>query len=134
MEIRAKGGVIKMRNKNPERKWDREEVIILVVEYFRTKNLSADEIDASHHKISAFLRRREELLTGEPVSDIFRNFAGIHMQSGRIRCLDPDTHYSGMQGTKLQREIIQEYLSDSKSIIAEANQIYKKYERNELNY
>ena len=120
-----------MSNKNTERKWDREEVVILVVEYFRTKNLSSDEISKTHQEISDFLRRREEILTGAPVSDLFRNFAGIHMQSGRIRCLDPETHYSGMQGTKLQKEIVQEYLMDSASIIAEADQIYEKYGRNQ---
>ena len=99
-----------MSDKNSERKWDREEVVILVVEYFKTRNLSADEINTTHQKISDFLRRREEILTGLAVSDIFRNYAGIHMQSGRIRCLDPETHYSGMQETKLQKEIVQEYL------------------------
>lgn len=65
-----------MSNKNTERKWDREEVVILVVEYFRTKNLSSDEISKIHQEISDFLRRREEILTGVPVSDIFRNYAG----------------------------------------------------------
>ena len=78
-----------MSNKSTERKWDREEVVILVVEYFRTKNLSSDEINQTHQEISDFLRQREEILTGVPVSDIFRNYAGIHMQSGRIRCIDP---------------------------------------------
>ena len=124
-----KGGVGKMSDKNTERKWDREEVVILVVEYFRTKNLSTDEICKTHQKISDFLRKREEILTGVPVSEIFRNYAGIHMQSGRIRCLDPETHYSGMQGTKLQKEIVQEYLTDPEAIIAEADRIYDKYGR-----
>ena len=73
-----------MSNKSTERKWDREEVVILVVEYFRTKNLSSDEINQTHQEISDFLRQREEILTGVPVSDIFRNYAGIHLQSGRI--------------------------------------------------
>ena len=120
-----------MSNKNTERKWDREEVVILVVEYFRTKNLSSDEISKTHQEISDFLRRREEILTGAPVSDLFRNFAGIHMQSGRIRCLDPETHYSGMQGTKLQKEIVQEYLTDPATLIAEAGRIYDKYGRDQ---
>ncbi len=116
-------------NKNTERKWDREEVVILVTEYFRTKNLSSDEINKTHQKISDFLRQREEILTGAPVSDIFRNYAGIHMQSGRIHCLDPETHYSGMQGTKIQKEIVQEYLNDPKAVTTEADRIYEKYGR-----
>ena len=120
-----------MSNTSTERKWDREEVVILVVEYFRTKNLSSDEINKTHQEISDFLRRREEVLTGVPVSDIFRNYAGIHMQSGRIRCLDPKTHYSGMQGTKLQKEIVQEYLTDPTALIAEADRIYDKYGRDQ---
>ena len=119
-----------MSDKNAQRKWDREEVVILVVEYFRTKNLSTDEIEKMHQSISDFLRRREEILTGATPSDIFRNYAGIHMQSGRIRCLDSATHYSGMQGTKLQKEIVQEYLSNPKEVTAEAERIYEKYGRN----
>jgi hypothetical protein len=49
------------------------------------------------------------------------------MQSGRIRCLDPETKYYGMQGTKLQKSIVQEYLVDPQKILAEAEQIYEKY-------
>ena len=120
-----------MSNTSTERKWDREEVVILVVEYFRTKNLSSDEINKTHQEISDFLRRREEVLTGVPVSDIFRNYAGIHMQSGRIRCLDPETHYSGMQGTNLQKEIVHEYLTNPAALIAEADRIYDKYGRDQ---
>lgn len=116
-----------MAESNQQRKWVREEVIILVVEYFRTKNLSSDEISANHQQISDFLRKREEILTGAPVSEIFRDYAGIRMQAGRIRCLDPETHYSGMQATKLQKEIFQEYLSNPQMLIREAQQIYEKY-------
>lgn len=118
-----------MSEMNAQRKWDREEVVILVVEYFRTKKLSTDDIEKTHQSISGFLRRREEILTGSPVSDIFRDYAGIHMQSGRIRCLDPETHYSGMQGTKLQKEVVQEYLRNPREITAEAERIYEKYGR-----
>lgn len=121
---------IKMSGKNAQKKWDREEVIILVVEYFRTKGLSADDIEKTHQSISKFLRKREEILTGSPVPDIFRNYAGIQMQSGRIRCLDPETHYSGMQGTKLQKEVVQEYLRNPKEVTAEAERIYEKYRKN----
>ena len=49
------------------------------------------------------------------------------MQSGRIQCLDPDTHYSGMKGTKLQKEVVQEYLQNPESIKKEAMQIFSKY-------
>ena len=110
-----------------QRKWVREEVVILVVGYFRTKNLSKEAISENHQKISDFLRRREEIITGHPVSDIFRNYAGIHIQSARIQSLDPATKYSGMQGTKLQEEIVQEYLMNPHKLEKEAENIYKKY-------
>lgn len=130
MATREKKGVgVVMRKSNQPRKWDREEVVILVAEYFRTKHLSSDEIADTHQMMSDFLRKREEIITGVSVSDIFRNYAGIRMQSGRIQCLDPDTKYSGMQGTKLQKEIVQEYLHNPKKILDEAKQIYNKYGR-----
>lgn len=116
-----------MSESKQQRKWVREEVVILVTEYFRTKNLSSEEISKTHQMISDFLRKREEILTGGEVPEIFRDYAGIRMQSGRIRCLDPETHYSGMRGTKLQKQIVQEYLADPQKIIAEAEQIYATY-------
>lgn len=119
--------VMTVSNKSMQRNWEREEVVILVVEYFKTKDLSAEEISESHRKVSGFLRKREEILTGHSLDDTFRNMAGIRMQSGRIRCLDPDTKYSGMQGTKIQKEIVGEYLTNPKKIIEEAKSIYKKY-------
>lgn len=51
--------------------------------------------------------------------------AGIRMQSGRIRCLDPETQYSGMKGTKLQKVVVQEYLDNPQALIEEAAEIYK---------
>lgn len=117
-----------MSESNQQRKWVREEVVILVTEYFRTKNLSPEDVSETHQMISDFLRKREEILTGGPVSEIFRDYAGIRMQSGRIRCLDPETHYSGMQGTKLQKEIVQEYLQAPNKMMEEAKKIYAKYQ------
>ena len=110
-----------------ERKWVREEVVILVTEYFRTKQWTREQLNANYLKISDFLRKREESLTGQPVSETFRNFAGIHMQTGRIQSIDPDTKYTGMQGTKLQKEIVQEYLLNPQKLIKEADEIYEKY-------
>lgn len=114
-----------MRESNLQRRWVREEVVILVTEYFRTKNLSTKEVNESYYQISEFLRKREEILTGHKASDIFRDFAGIRMQSGRIRCLDPETQYSGMKGTKLQKVVVQEYLDNPQALIEEAAEIYK---------
>ena len=117
-----------MTESSQQRKWVREEVVILVTEYFRTKNFSSKEIEENHQRISDFLRKREKRLTAAPISDVFRNYAGIRLQSGRIRCLDPETHYAGMQGTKLQREIVEEYLEDPAKLIEEAKTIYAKYQ------
>ena len=47
------------------------------------------------------------------------------MQSGRIRCLDPEGQYSGMKGTKLQKVVVQEYLDNPQALIEEAAEIYK---------
>ena len=125
----AGGSRFSMSESKRQRKWVREEVVILVTEYFRTKNWSSEKISEVHQMISDFLREREEILTGRPVSEVFRDYAGIRMQSGRIRCLDSETQYSGMQGTKLQKEIVQEYLENPQKVIEEAKHIYRKYER-----
>ena len=109
------------------RKWEREEVVILVVEYFRAKHLSSEEIEISHWQVSNFLRKREEILTKKSVSDEFRDYAGIRMQWGKVRCLDPDTKYNGMHGSRLQREIVTEYLANPHKLIQEARHIYRKY-------
>lgn len=117
-----------MSEKNEQRNWDREEVVVLVEEYFRTKQMLPEIIDENYHRISSILRIREMKITGEPVSDIFRNYSGIRMQSGRIRCLDPDTEYDGMTGTKLQKEIVEEYLENPEKIKLEAASIISRYQ------
>ncbi len=116
-----------MREAKQQKEWVREEVVVLVTEYFRTKDKSVEEITKAQEDLSSFLRKREELLTGQKPPEIFRNYAGIRMQSGRIRCIDPDTPYSGMKGTKLQKEIVREYLQNPETINAEAMMIYNKY-------
>lgn len=116
-----------MSEKNKQRIWDREEVVVLVAEYFRTKHMKPDIIDENYRRISSILRIREMKITGKPVSDIFRDYSGIRMQSGRIRCLDPDTEYDGMVGTKLQKEIVEEYLNNPDTIKMEAKKIIEKY-------
>ena len=115
--------------RNMQRKWDREEVIILVTEYYKNRNLSVEKIDESYHRISKFLRQREELCTGKAVSDMFRNYAGIRMQSARIQSLDPDATLNGMQGTKLQKEVVKEFLLNPNAMYLEAEEIYKKYQK-----
>lgn len=48
--------------KSQQRKWTREEIVILVTEYFRTKNMLSSEIEESYHRISDFLRKKSKLI------------------------------------------------------------------------
>ncbi len=89
--------------------------------------MSNDDIIKSYEFISRVLRNREKSITGEPISDTFRNIDGITLQSARIRCLDPDTKYTGMQGSKLQKEVVQDYLNNPALIKAEAYDVILKY-------
>lgn len=45
-----------MGEANEQRKWEREEVVILVTEYFRTKNLSQEEIANAQKQITLFVK------------------------------------------------------------------------------
>ncbi len=65
---------------NKQKVWDREEVVILVTEYFRTKNLSENLKKKSIENTSEFLRKRERLRSGSEPDDKFRNIAGITME------------------------------------------------------
>ena len=79
-----RGGKIDTKdNSQAQRRWVREEVCLLVTEYFRTKSLSDEEIQNSHEMVSRVLRNREIILTGQKISDIFRNMAGIKLQSAK---------------------------------------------------
>lgn len=109
------------------RDWDREEVCLLVTGYFRTKEQDKESIRMRQMQISKILRKREEILTKKPVPDRFRNFNGIALQMGRIRCLDPETNYYGMKGTKLQREVIEDYFSNPSFVTRVADELEEKY-------
>ena len=115
------------QKKIAQRKWDREEVVLLVVNYFQTKGMPAEIINESRRKLSNFLKFREFCLTKQRIPEIFRNEAGIRMQSDAIKGLDPDTPQRGTTATKLQAEIVQEFLSNPKAIIKEAETIYHRY-------
>lgn len=51
------------------------------------------------------------------------------MQSARIQSLDPDATLNGMQGTKLQKEVVKEFLLNPNAMYLEAEEIYKKYQK-----
>ena len=107
--------------------WDREEVVILVTEYYRTKYLPLAEIMVAQQKTSEFLRKREEIINGKPLKDTFRNPASIYQQFSRLRATDPYTGYSKKRGTKIQKEVMKEYLENPEMINGEAEEIYRKY-------
>ena len=85
------------------------------------------EIVNSQEQISKFLQIRKEIITGSSIDSAFRNVASICKQYSKIRCIDPDTKYSKMQGTKLQREVMKEYLDNPDKLNEEAAEIFKKY-------
>ena len=125
------GEVYSVSEANRLRKWDREEVVILVTEYFRSKKWTNENIVENQKEISRFLKKREQMITGMIPEEIFRNYAGICMQYGNVRCLDPETPYYGMHGSKLQKQIVQEYLEDPNALEVEAALIYQKYGEDE---
>lgn len=90
-------------------KWEREEVVLLIVTYFRSKNKSDEEVLRSQAMVSEILRKRFRVINGFEPDGLFRNLNGIILQSGRIKCLDPETKYLGMQPTLLQKEVFEEY-------------------------
>ncbi len=114
-----------------ERKWDRDEVVVLVAAYFKTKPLSNEDSLPLFEKLSDFLRLREKRLVGQPVSETFRNIPGIRMQFWNIKCLDPDTKHEKMNGSRLQKRVVEEYLKSPETILDEAKAIYEKYSPNE---
>ena len=116
-----------MKKTNKENGFEKK-LYFLYLNILEQKKVCPNIIDENYRRISSILRNREIKITGEPVADIFRNYSGIKMQSGRIRCLDPDTDFNGMTGTKLQKEIVEEYLDNPEKIKQEAKEIIRKYE------
>ncbi len=120
-----------MTNKRIE--WDREEMVLLVVEYFRTKKLSNSEQIKSKVLLSQKLRQmgRDR---GLLINDDYRNLNGITMQMANIKHLDPEEQERGNKGledcSKLMQEVVKEYLDNSERIISEAYAIDNKREIN----
>ena len=122
--------VNKSSKKPSAAEWDREEVIIIVADYYRTKNMPFIDIMASQKRVSEFLRKRREHITGETVDDSFRSAASIFKQYSKLRGVDPEIGYSKMQGTKLQKRVMKEYIENPEKFDKEAAAIYKKYNWN----
>ena len=67
-----------MSEANRQRKWDREEVVILVTEYFRSKKWTNENIVENQKKISRFLKKREQMHSAES--------SGLRCVSERTLC------------------------------------------------
>ena len=90
-----------------QRDWVREEMVVLVSEYFRTKDLSVEESKNSIDMISRILRKRAEK-NGEKISDMFRNINGIQMQTSCIMKYDPDMKKKGIVNVNMKMSIFSE--------------------------
>lgn len=108
-------------------KWTREEMVILVKEYFESRDKSSQDQNAAAEKVSVFLRKRQFLLTKRAPDEKYRNYAGIKMQMAALKGFDPDTRDIGTHGSRLQLDIMNEYLKSPEKIIEEAREIYLKY-------
>ena len=118
------GDEVKRSKPQKQRPWVREEMVLLVAEYFRTRDLSPKEKRESIEMISKVLRQRA-INNGEKISDTFRNINGIQMQTACIMKYDPavmrtkdNVGLSG--GGKLMVEIVKEYIENGDKIKSEA--------------
>ena len=116
----------KMETAQSQPRWEREEQVLLVVEYFackEDKNLASK----SDVFLSEFLRFRAKAL-GRDIGDKFRNVYGIRSQRENIRHCDPSnkTELTGHESVWMQK-IVNEYLKDPQGLILEAYEIVKKY-------
>ncbi len=107
-------------------RWEREEQVLLVVEYFACKE-DRYLVAKSDVFLSEFLRFRAKTL-GRNIGEKFRNVHGIQSQRENIRHCDPSnkSELTGHESVWMQK-IVNEYLKDPKSLIFEAYEITKKY-------
>lgn len=116
--------------------WVREEMVLLVAEYFRTKHLSSKEKRESIEMISKVLRQRA-INNGEEISDTFRNINGIQMQTACIMKYDSEVmrtkDNAGLSGgRKLMLETVKEYIENGDKIKSEAYTIVMTYAKEVL--
>lgn len=106
--------------------WDREEQVLLIVEYFLYKK-SPQDIKKSDVFVSELLRKRGKRL-GYHVGEKYRNIRGIQAQKENLSHFDPD--YKGQitgHESKWMKEMMNEYLTNSDVIKQEAYEMIKKY-------
>lgn len=110
--------------------WDREEVVLLVSEYFRTRNMAKAEISDSIEFVSRILRYRAKG-KGIEISQRYRNVAGIEMKFANIQSLDRERRDEGFCGLRnvsiLERKVVDEYYISPERINQEAYFMIMKY-------
>lgn len=120
---------IKEREKRRQPRWEREEVALLVSEYFRTKGSLAEQ-ERSVELVSKILRQRAKNL-GRTVDECYRNITGIKMKFANIQALDKDMVESGHVGltntSALERQLVFEYKIDMEKVNQEAYFTVMKY-------
>lgn len=106
--------------------WEREEQVLLVVEYFANKGDSCS-IAKSNVFLSEFLRFRATFL-GRSIGEKFRNIYGIQSQRENLSHCDAssESELSGHESVWMHR-IMNEYKKNPQSLILEAYEILKKY-------
>lgn len=106
-----------------EPKWNENEAILLVCEYFRIKNSDQTTIDKSINKISKILRIMA-ITEGRDIDDRYRNVKGIELQLKNLFYIDPLSESAGLpNGSILLKDIFKEYVFNSQSILAKENAI-----------
>lgn len=115
--------------KRRQPQWEREEVALLVSEYFRTRN-SLVEQERSIELVSKILRQRATSL-GRTIDERYRNITGIKMKFANIQALDDDMVKSGHTGlsntSTLERQMVSEYKNFAGKINQEAYLTVMKY-------
>lgn len=112
-------------NESPrsQKEWSREEMVLLVVEYFRTRPLNSELNEKSAKMVSELLRRKAEA-AGCLIGNTYRNINGIKQQMACVAHYDPEEikkgHVGLSNGSKLLKEVTDEYLQNPEKIIAEA--------------
>lgn len=107
-------------------RWEREEQILLVVEYFLNKEDRLYEA-RSDVFLSEFLKMRAKKL-GYEVGEKYRNLWGIQSQRENLRHFDPDSKskVTGHESIWMEK-VVREYLNDPQGCMIEAYEIIKKY-------
>lgn len=110
-------------------RWERDEVVLLVSEYFRTKD-SVVERERSIEIVSKILRNRA-IKKGISINQKYRNIAGITMKFGNIQALDQKAIEEGHKGlinvSVLEQTIVFEYVLKPEKINQEAYFTIMKY-------